>query len=86
MKGRGQKQSSELLFPASLTFALILCFSAVPSRRVHTGGRTVRVARLLRVEAVVPRSVALAAAGDGEVGGGVVHTDKSEISAIHLCS
>ncbi len=50
---------------ASLTLAVSLCVpvvSVVSSCCVHTGGRAVCVARLLRVETVIPRSVAVAAA------------------------
>lgn len=54
-------QWRELLIRASLTFALSLCISALSSRCVHTGDGTVRAARRLGVETVVPRSVALAA-------------------------
>lgn len=58
---------------ALLTFALILRFFAVSSCCVHTSAVTLRVARLLRVEAVVSQSVAVAAAGGG------VHTENIEL-------
>ena len=45
----------------SLTLALSLSFSVVSSCCVHTAGRTVRVARRLCVETVIPWSVAMAA-------------------------